>query len=580
MLLCKNTSFVWGFLLVATTAPLAPAQRELVQPDPVVVTTSDDCAANPARCAPAVEAAPARPGRPSVALGSHGCCTVGGPGCNDPAIEECVCFVDDFCCDTEWDEQCVEEVETFGCASCAGGCGPDNPNNCFAPSVIGVGGCSNEICCLLVCELDAFCCDTSWDSLCAEAAAEVCAACGPENDNSCFAASPTGTIGCNNLDCCSLVCGADDFCCAIEWDNLCAESAAERCAGCGPDNTNNCFQDSPDNLPGCESLFCCSAVCAVDGFCCGTEWDALCAGQATQLCAGCGDDNPNNCYAETPTGAPGCNRPECCATVCQGDPFCCESSWDDLCADAAATACGSCGPGNPNNCLIPGSTPGCADTACCGAVCALDQFCCNVAWDGKCVGAAEAICIGTCPNVALSVVPPSGTVDARQPSPTTGAPLQGIGSADEPITITLADGAEASAGCFELCETSTGGLAPNFIESVTPLGGGAHRLVLGRPITPGAVTTIRYTGTGAAVTYFFHPANANADGLSAPTDILFLIDMLNGVVVPPHGIYSRDIDRSGAPNPADILRLIDLLNGADAFIVWNGTLLPSTSGCP
>ncbi|MSP25386.1 MAG: hypothetical protein EXR75_09525 [Myxococcales bacterium] len=32
----------------------------------------------------------------------------------------------------------------------------------------------------------------------------------------------------------------------------------------------------------------------------------------------------------------------CATTVCQSDPFCCESEWDSLCVDAAAKACG-CG---------------------------------------------------------------------------------------------------------------------------------------------------------------------------------------------------------------------------------------------
>lgn len=54
----------------------------------------------------------------------------------------------------------------------------------------------------------------------------------------------------------------------------------------------------------------------------------------------------------------------------------------------------------------------------------------------------------------------------------------------------------------------------------------------------------------------------------------------NGVAVPPHGIYSQDIDHSGGFNPADILRVIDLLNGADAFVVWNGTPRPSSTGRP
>jgi hypothetical protein len=53
------------------------------------------------------------------------CCVVHPqPGCDEidgvpaPGVEECVCAVDAFCCDTTWDEACVSEVEGLGCADC------------------------------------------------------------------------------------------------------------------------------------------------------------------------------------------------------------------------------------------------------------------------------------------------------------------------------------------------------------------------------------------------------------------------------------------------------------------------------
>ena len=39
-------------------------------------------------------------------------------------------------------------------------------------------GCNNEACCLLVCSIDAFCCETQWDSICADEAGDLCAVCG------------------------------------------------------------------------------------------------------------------------------------------------------------------------------------------------------------------------------------------------------------------------------------------------------------------------------------------------------------------------------------------------------------------
>jgi hypothetical protein len=44
-----------------------------------------------------------------------------------------------------------------------------------------------------------------------------------------------------------------------------------------------------------------------------------------------------DCLADN--GTPGCNNQTCCVTVCAIDPFCCDTQWDDLCADSAATEC-------------------------------------------------------------------------------------------------------------------------------------------------------------------------------------------------------------------------------------------------
>ncbi|MEM7167787.1 MAG: hypothetical protein AAF581_20215 [Planctomycetota bacterium] len=45
-----------------------------------------------------------------------GCCTDGST-CDVPEVSECVCAADPFCCEVEWNEFCVEAVDT--CASCA-----------------------------------------------------------------------------------------------------------------------------------------------------------------------------------------------------------------------------------------------------------------------------------------------------------------------------------------------------------------------------------------------------------------------------------------------------------------------------
>ena len=39
-------------------------------------------------------------------------------------------------------------------------------------------------------------------------------------------------------------------------------------------------------------------------------------------------------------GTPGCDDPDCQAPVCAADPFCCDVTWDSICAAAAADLCG------------------------------------------------------------------------------------------------------------------------------------------------------------------------------------------------------------------------------------------------
>jgi hypothetical protein len=54
--------------------------------------------------------------------GVGNCCTQrdAEKGCDVPAIEMCVCAQDDLCCNSAWDNVCVDEVVSFGCApSCA-----------------------------------------------------------------------------------------------------------------------------------------------------------------------------------------------------------------------------------------------------------------------------------------------------------------------------------------------------------------------------------------------------------------------------------------------------------------------------
>ncbi|MEE9296014.1 MAG: hypothetical protein V3W34_13775 [Phycisphaerae bacterium] len=100
-------------------------------------------------------------GRPAAA-GTDCCVEHGTAGCDDPAIEECVCAIDPVCCIEVWDNLCVIFVEAGGCGDCGGGgprcCTPRTAPGC--PEDLTIQGC--------VCDRDPFCCNTEWDQTCVD----------------------------------------------------------------------------------------------------------------------------------------------------------------------------------------------------------------------------------------------------------------------------------------------------------------------------------------------------------------------------------------------------------------------------
>ncbi|MGB2985790.1 MAG: hypothetical protein WBE26_07895, partial [Phycisphaerae bacterium] len=249
-----------------------------------------------------------------------------------------------------------------------------------------------------------------------------------------------------------------------------------------------------------------------------------------------------------------------------------------------------CGDPITGDCFVPNGTPFCDNRACCEMVCEFLPHCCDVVWDGPCAEMAREMCV--CPEAKIVAArPDDGTLDARQPhEPHSLLPRQGIGAPTgpqgligEPITIVLDPPLTGLEHCFRLCETQVDWLlGPNWITSVTDMGGGRYDMFLHHAITAGAVTTIEYMGSGSFVEYTAHPANANADIVSSPDDILSLINCcLRGTCIPPWGHYSCDVDHSHRAAPADILRVIDLLNGADTYNPWLGTPRPvNNMMCP
>jgi subtilisin-like proprotein convertase family protein len=94
-----------------------------------------------------------------------------------------------------------------------------------------------------------------------------------------------GSVGCNIEDCCCLICGADAFCCETEWDQICADAAIAAGGVCAGVQGGCCFDDGS-----CEVLTaddCAAAggsyagddtdcsVCPVGGRCCSDTCDIL-----------------------------------------------------------------------------------------------------------------------------------------------------------------------------------------------------------------------------------------------------------------------------------------------------------------
>jgi len=102
---------------------------------------------------------------------------------------------------------------------------------------------------------------------------------------------------------------------------------------------------------------------------------------------------------DEPNGSPGCAETACCEAVCAFFTYCCEIEWDADCVEFRAlfpdscegTFNPACGPGT-GPCFMPHGTPGCEDPECCDQICAFDPFCCEQFWDFVCAGVASKYC--------------------------------------------------------------------------------------------------------------------------------------------------------------------------------------------
>ncbi len=259
--------------------------------------------------------------------------------------------------------------------------------------------------------------------------ASDCPECG-ESANDCCVAGVGPS--CSDFDCCTAVCAVDLFCCTSEWDLTCAYEASAfcliDCENVCDVSLNDCCVASVD--PGCSDEFCCNQVCAVDPVCCETAWDQVCVTEAEAICGvdcpGPCEVSANDCCVANPT--PGCSDSDCCNIVCALDPVCCDTAWDAICAGEAVTECGlDCTGGvcgtSENDCCAIGIGPGCSDEACCNTICGIDTFCCQTEWDIVCAQEAYENC-GICPAV------PNDDCDGANPIIDGVTPFSTLGATD------------------------------------------------------------------------------------------------------------------------------------------------------
>ena len=394
----------------------------------------------------------------SQCLGMGGDCCIanGSPGCENALCEMAICAADPFCCNNTWDGICANAaLSNPACvgvsASCPSGmevCGNDvlealelcdgtdlGGQTCATQGWAGGGN--------LGCDAS---CQGSDVSGCDGGVGDCCAA--------------NGTGGCDVDACEDAVCALDVTCCTQSWDAACVQIAGSNpaCFGVGgscPDGTEVCGDDVAEVPETCDGTDLFGQTCISLGFPGGGTLSCLgdCSAFDTSGCNFGGGD----CCSSN--GSPGCDDPTCEAIICALDPFCCNNTWDGICANEALAepACqgagGTCPPApamcgnglaegaeacdgtdlggadcvsegfsggtlsclgdcsgldtslctnNVGDCCANNGSPGCQDPTCEAAVCAASPNCCNNTWNMPCANAAlaEPACVGaggTCP---------------------------------------------------------------------------------------------------------------------------------------------------------------------------------------
>ena len=92
-----------------------------------------------------------------------------------------------------------------------------------------------------------------------------------------------------------------------------------------------------------------ATICAVDPYCCTTAWDWICVDEVQSIADNlvCSASAPRCDHTLCTSGAPlaaGCDSPplasSCVASICAVDSYCCDVAWDPICESEVASVCG------------------------------------------------------------------------------------------------------------------------------------------------------------------------------------------------------------------------------------------------
>ena len=203
-------------------------------------------------------------------------------------------------------------------------------------------GCADEAITLCVCQQDAYCCSERWDRFCVDKAS-ACGACAlfPSEDPCFVSACSSDTGQCEPTE---KHCDDGEPCTADRCDAGTGQCTWEPIADCGKNHPCRAAVS-----PGSSSDSVSACVCAMDDYCCTSQWDELCVLKAQ---SGCGLEC--DC-ASFDAEALACSAFADCA-FCDPDADLCTGGWQCEAGTCVATA--------PVACVSGRLEEGCLRVAC------------------------------------------------------------------------------------------------------------------------------------------------------------------------------------------------------------------------